>query len=258
MTETVTSADGTTIAFDRTGRGPALVMVVGAFCTRQTTKALSPLLGDHFTVYEYDRRGRGDSGDTPPWAIARELEDLGAVIDAAGGSARVYGHSSGAVLALLAAAGGLPITKVVAYEPPMFIAAPDGAPDLAEELHRLADEGRAGDAAALFLEVAAGTPSEVVTTMRSAPDWAGLEALGHTLWYDATMSASETEDDLSTFKQVTVPTALGHGDRSAPWASHATTVLAGALPDATQFTVAGADHGVPDELMAPLLIEHLG
>ncbi len=257
MTETVRSADETTIAYDRTGEGPALVLVVGAFCTRQTTKALAPMLADHVTVFEYDRRGRDLSSDTAPYAVEREVEDLAAVIDAAGGTAAVYGHSSGAVLALLGAAAGLPITKVLAYEPPLFIPPVDGEPDFAGELHALADAGRPGDAAALFLTVAAGVPAEVVAMIRSSPDWAGMESVADTLWHDATISASVTEDDLSALDHIAVPTLLVDGSLSEAWAHHAATVLAGVIPGARQITVDGADHRVPEQLLAPLLLAHL-
>ena len=119
--ENVTSADGTSIAYSRSGRGPALVLVVGAFCDRETTSALSPLLGSSFTVFEYDRRGRGASTDTPPYAVGREVEDLRAVIEAAGGSAFAYGHSSGAILVLEAITSGAPISEAAVYEPPYTV-----------------------------------------------------------------------------------------------------------------------------------------
>lgn len=119
--ETVVSTDGTTIAYQRSGAGPALILVVGAFCDRTTTADLSPLLVPHFTVYEYDRRGRGSSGDAPDYSIDREIDDLAALIAEVGGSALVYGHSSGAALALEAAARGVPITGLVAYEPPYTV-----------------------------------------------------------------------------------------------------------------------------------------
>ena len=115
MTSYVTSADGTRIAFDRLGEGPPVVIVSGLFCVRQTTQALAEELAQVFSVINYDRRGRGDSSDTPPYAVEREIEDLGALIEAAGGSAFVYGHSSGAGLALNAAAAGLPITRLVLH-----------------------------------------------------------------------------------------------------------------------------------------------
>jgi pimeloyl-ACP methyl ester carboxylesterase len=258
VTNNATSADGTSIAYDRTGEGPALVLVVGAFCTRQTTQALTPMLASHFTVYEYDRRGRGDSGDTPPYAIEREIEDLDAVIGAAGGSAMVYGHSSGAVLALVAAAKGLAITRVVAYEPPLFIPPVAEVGDLAAALKALADQNRPGDAAELFLTVAAGAPPEIIAMIKGSPDWAGMESVAHTLWYDATIAASESEADLTAFESITVPTILVDGGRSAPWARHATDLLAKAVPNAIQVTVDDADHRVPEHLLAPMLIEHLG
>src|ERR1700675_3654494 len=118
---TVTSADGTTLAFDRVAEGPALVIVTGAFSDRAAPATLAGTLADEFAVYAYDRRGRGSSGDTTPYAVEREIEDIDALIAAAGGSAFVFGHSSGAALSLEAAAQGLPITKVVAYEPPYIV-----------------------------------------------------------------------------------------------------------------------------------------
>jgi pimeloyl-ACP methyl ester carboxylesterase len=150
--DTVRSSDGTTIAFDRLGAGAPVVLVSGASTARAIHARLAELLAADFAVLSYDRRGRGDSGDTPPYAVQLEIEDLHAVIGAAGGAAAVFGNSSGAVLALRAAAAGLPITRLALWEPP-FMTDPD-APRRQQaylaQLTGLLDEGRRGDAMALF------------------------------------------------------------------------------------------------------------
>src|SRR4051794_36849342 len=158
--EMARSADGTAIAFDRLGHGSPIIMVVGAFNTRSTAAPLARALEERFAVLNYDRRGRGDSGDTEPYAIEREIEDLAALIGEAGGSASVFGYSSGAVLALKAAARGVAITNLVLYEPPFradasFPALPG---DLVERLQELIRAGRRGDAVELYQMKAVGIP----------------------------------------------------------------------------------------------------
>src|SRR4051794_8778974 len=147
--DTTTSADGTTIALDASGHGPTVVLVGGAFNDRTTVAALAGELSADFTAVAYDRRGRGDSGDTRPYEVRREIEDLAAVIDHVGGSAHVIGHSSGAILALRSAAQITSITKVAAYEPPFVVdnglREVPGA-DIAERAQALVDEGRREDA----------------------------------------------------------------------------------------------------------------
>ena len=153
--EHVTSADGTRIAVQHSGHGPALILVVGAFCDRTSTAALTAGLTGHFTVYEYDRRGRGDSGNQPGYAIEREIEDLTAVIDSTGGPAAVFGHSSGGALALETAARGQGVSRLVVHEPPYY---PDGPTDqLAGELAEMATTGHESEAAERFLALM-GTP----------------------------------------------------------------------------------------------------
>src|SRR4051812_48902228 len=169
--KTTTSADGTAIAYDEVGTGPPLIMAAGAFNDRQTTAPLADALAGSFTVLNYDRRGRGDSGDTAPYAVEREIEDLDALIAAAGGSAAVFGYSSGATLTLKAAATGSPISALALYEPPFVTddswRRPPG--DLAEQLRRLIAEGRRGDAVELYQLQGIGLPEEVVMQLRHAP-----------------------------------------------------------------------------------------
>src|SRR5438552_1978327 len=150
--ESVTSKDGTKITFDRQGQGPPVVLVSGGSVDRSSNAALGAILAADFTVFNYDRRGRGESGDTQPYAIQREIEDIEAVIDAAGGASHLYGSSSGAALALEAAAAGAPVDKLVLWEPPYNID-PAGRPpaDSVEQLDRMIAEGRRGDAATFFM-----------------------------------------------------------------------------------------------------------
>src|SRR5205823_8445518 len=179
---TVISKDGTLIAFDQSGQGPALILVTGALTTRADWSSLTAHLAPHFSVFAYDRRGRGESGDTAPYAVEREVEDLDALITEAGGSAFDFGHSSGAALALEAAVRGLAITKLALYEPPFIVddSRPRLPEDFATQLSEMVSSGRRGDAAELFMTKAAEAPVEVVAQMRNAPFWPGVEAVAHT------------------------------------------------------------------------------
>lgn len=175
---TVRSRDGTTIAYDRAGEGPA-IMIGGAFNDRSTAAPLAAELEPHFTVFTYDRRGRGASEDTAPYTVEREVEDLEALIEEAGGSAFVYGLSSGGALALEAAARGLPIARLAVFEPPFIVegSRPRPPEELTIELGELAASGRRADAVELFITKAVGLPVEAVDQMRTAPMWPGLEAV---------------------------------------------------------------------------------
>ncbi len=188
----VQSKDGTTIVFDQTGTGPAVIMVSGAMSNRkfQGLVQVAELLAPHFTIICYDRRGHGYSGDSTPYAVEHEVEDLAALINEAGGSAFVYGHSSGAVLALEAAASGLAIKKLVLFEPP-YVAedSTDNIPpeDAVTQLNELNAAGRRGDAVEYFMTKVMRIPAEFVTPMRNAPMWPELESEAHTLAYDITL-----------------------------------------------------------------------
>ncbi|CAL9408743.1 hypothetical protein SUDANB95_01604 [Actinosynnema sp. ALI-1.44] len=250
---TVTSADGTTIGYTRIGSGPPVVLVDAANCFRGNgpMDALSEALAPDFTVFTYDRRGRGESTDTPPYTIGREVDDLRAVIDAAGGAAGVHGFSSGAVLALHAAAAGAPITRLSLLEPPL---ADDPVPevDLVAELEQLVREGRRGDAVLRFNQ-AIGVPEEFVAGLRQSPAWAALEKLAHTLVYD--LAITGTAPDLTA---VRVPALVVDSERSDPRLHEWSDGVARRLPDATRVTLPGEWHGVGPDVLAPVLAAHFG
>ena len=246
-----TSKDGTTIAYDKTGQGPAIILVVGAFNDRTTGAPLAQFLERHFTVFNYDRRGRGDSGDTAPYAIEREIEDLDALIAQAGGSARVFGYSSGAILALRAAAHGLAISQLALYEPP-----PTGtkAGELAPRLAELIAAGRRGDAVELFQTEAVGIPAAVVAQMRNAPFRPALEKMAHTLVYESMILGALPTGLVAS---VRVPTLVIDGEASPEVMRHAAQALAEALPDGRYRTLAGQGHDIVPAVVAPVLEEFL-
>jgi pimeloyl-ACP methyl ester carboxylesterase len=256
---TVTSKDGTTIAFDRSGEGPAIILVGGAFQHRAidpSTARLAELLAPNFTVYHYDRRGRGDSDDTAPYAVVREIEDLDALIQEAGGSAFIFGMSSGAVLALHATAAGLAITKLALYEPPFIV--DDSRPPLPEDyrdrLTELLAAGRRGDAVELFMTEAVGVSAETVAPMRGAPFWSAFEGVAHTLPYDdAIMGDTLSGKPLPAgrWAAVTIPTFVIDGGDSPAWAGTAVEALVDFLPDAQRRTLKGETHQVHPDVLAP-------
>jgi pimeloyl-ACP methyl ester carboxylesterase len=255
---TAVSADGTAIAFDRFGEGPPVIMAAGAFNTRSTTEPLARALAEQFTVLNYDRRGRGDSGDTAPYAVEREIEDLGALVDAAGGAASVFGYSSGANLALKAAASGLAITRLVLYEPPFN---PDDSypalpADLAGQLAGLVSAGRRGDAVELYQTKAVGIPEDVVAQMRHAPFRPGLEAIAHTLAYDAAI-VGDRSLPTGLIASVAIPALVICGEQSPPFLREAAQAVANALPGGRLSTLAGQGHDISPEATAPVMAEFL-
>lgn len=255
---TTTSADGTTIAYDRDGGGPPIIMVVGAFNTRATTAPLAAALADKFTVLNYDRRGRGDSGDTLPYSVKREIEDIDALIAEVGGSAALFGYSSGATLAVKAAADGLAITKLAVYDPPFVV--DDSRPllpaNFPEQLAKLIAAGRRGDAVELYQRVAVGIPEEAVVRMRQAPFRPGLEAIAHTLVYDATV-IGDLALPPGLAASVMVPTLVIDGEHSPPIMHSAAEALVQTLPDGRRRTLAGESHDISPDATAPLLEEFL-
>ncbi len=251
----VISKDGTPIAFDQLGQGPAVILVCGGSVDRRSNAPLGSLLAEHFTVFNYDRRGRGDSGDTAPYAVEREIEDINAVITAAGGSAFLYGTSSGAALALEAAASGLAITKLALWEPPFILDERRRPPaDTAKIYTELVSAGRRGDAVEFFMAKVVGLPAEFVAEARKAPWWPAQEALAHTLAYDATIMGDYS---LPTKRaaSVTAPTLVIAGGADFPWMRDTAQALADTLPNAQRRTLEGQTHDVAPDALAPVLVE---
>lgn len=256
--EYVTSKDGTTIAFDRLGEGRPVILVSGGSVDRSSNATEAELLAGRFEVFNYDRRGRGPSGDTPPYAVEREVEDLAAVIDAAGGSAFMYGTSSGAALVLEAAASGLPIGKLALWEPP-YILDPRLRPpaDTAKTFADLVSAGRRGDAVEHFMAKVVGMPAEFVAQARSQPWWAATEALAHTLAYDATIMGDYSLP-ADRAKLVDAPTLVMVGGASFPFFHQTAEALAKALPNGRVRTLEGQTHDVSPAVIAPVLEEFFG
>jgi pimeloyl-ACP methyl ester carboxylesterase len=262
---TVTSHDGTTIVYDQSGQGPALILVGGAGSTRRDAASVAAALAPYFSVYAFDRRGRGESGDTAPYAVAREIEDIAALIDKAGGSANVFGHSSGGILAL-DAAQSLPadkITKLAVYEPPVIIddthsAMPEG---FVAQLKELISNGRRGEASETFSRFV-GLPEEMIAMMRQSPAWPAMEANAPSLVYDATISEPVEQGDLDALNKwatIATPTLVMDGTvflgRPEPHAflRHGADAIARVLPNASRQTLEGQDHGAANDVLVPAL-----
>jgi pimeloyl-ACP methyl ester carboxylesterase len=255
----VTSKDGTAIAFDRYGSGPALILVGGAFQHRvidPKTAQLAELLRRDLTVFHYDRRGRGDSGDTLPYAVEREVEDIAALIDEAGGRAYLFGMSSGGALALTAVASGLSVPKLAVYEPPFQVeeSGRSTMQSYGEQLFALLSEGRKGDAAALAMTTF-GAPPEAVEGMRQAPVWATFESVASSLAYDAAVMGGDSSMPTETAASVSVPTLVIDGSASPPWLGQAADALADVLPNAQRVTLEGQTHDVAMDVLEPPLRE---
>ncbi|WP_018685130.1 alpha/beta fold hydrolase [Actinokineospora enzanensis] len=258
----VRSADGTTIAFDRVGSGPPVVFVSGAVQYRAIDPVGAELAGrlaDRFTVITYDRRGRGESGDDGPYAVEREVEDLAALL-ASTGPARVFGESSGAVLALEAAARGLPITALVGYEPPFVVSGQALPDDFAARFDALIADDRRADAFRLFMIEAAGLPPEAADGIADDPMWPLLRPVTHTIAYDREIMGDTQRGDvaaLSRFAGITVPTLVLDGGDSPADQREVTQALMEVLPNARGRTVPGQNHRFTADL-APVLAEFLG
>jgi pimeloyl-ACP methyl ester carboxylesterase len=257
---TIQSRDGTAIAFEKSGEGSPVILVDGALCYRASGPArpLAALLAEHFTVYTYDRRGRGESGDTPPYAVEREVQDIEALVEEAGGSACLYGISSGAVLALEAADRVPGITKLALYEAPFIVddsRPPIGADYVLELKEHLASDRR-GDAVRLFMRQV-GVPAPIVALMRFMPAWKKLKAVAHTLAYDAAVMG-DTQSGRSLpveWAAVTTPALAIVGGKSPAWMHSGMRALADVLPNAQHRVLEGQTHMVKAKALAPLLAE---
>jgi pimeloyl-ACP methyl ester carboxylesterase len=258
---TTNSADGTVITYETSGQGPALILVDGALCYRNMgpSRAVAEALREHFTVVTYDRRGRGESTDTAPYSPGREVEDLAALIAAVGGSAYLCGFSSGAVLALDAAASGLPITGLALYEPPFIVddSRAPGAPDYVDQLNTLLEADRRADAVRLFMRHV-GLPGPLVALMRFMPAWGKLKRVAHTLPYDGEiMGDTQLGRPLPTTRWpgTKVKTHVIVGGKSPAFFHNGTKSLADLLPSAEHHVLAGQTHMVKAKAVAPLLID---
>ena len=264
MTQYVTSADGTRIAYEVTGSGPALVIVDGALCHRGMgpSRPLAQQLASQFAVHVYDRRGRGESD---PGATAyhpdREVEDLAAVIVAAGGHAHLFGASSGAALALRAAQAGLPVDRIAVYEAPFIVDdthAPND-PGLPDRVRALIDEGKRGDAVSLFMRTV-GAPGFMVAVMRLTPVWRKLTAVAHTLPYDLSLVIDHEQGRAlpdGLYDAVTQPTLVIAGGKSPEYLRNAQAAVATALPAGRLETLPGQTHMIKATVTAPVVAAHL-
>jgi pimeloyl-ACP methyl ester carboxylesterase len=255
---TTRSKDGTRIAYDKTGQGLALIIVAGAFQDRMAMAAYAGPLSKRFTVYNYDRRGRGESGDTQPYAVEREIADIDALIQEAGGSAFVFGGSSGGVLTLDAAAHGSNITKLAVYEPPFVVDdSRDPVPeDIVEQLKDMVASGRRGDAAETFMTKGSLMPADAVAGMRTQPFWPSVEAVAHTLVYDAmimdgTMQGTRLPAD--RWATITIPTLVLYGGAGPAWSCNAAEALVEMLPNAERQTLEGQFHELTPDILTPVL-----
>ena len=265
---TVTSADGTTIGFDAYGKGRPLILIDGATAHRAvnpTNAQVGELLNDDFRTYVYDRRGRGESTDTAPYAIQREIEDIAALIEdasveGAGQPAILFGWSSGCLLALDAAAAGLPIAGLVLFEPPVVVddVRPPLPSDYVEQLDAFVAEGRRDKAAELFMTAAVGMPAEAVAGMKQSPYWAPLEEIAHTIAYDGrlmgtTMSGNPLPTD--RWADVKVPVLVLYGDQTWPALSAGAQAVGAVLSNATVRAIPGENHSTEAATLAPVLRE---
>ena len=256
----VTSRDGTTIAFDVQGDGPALILVDGATMTRRGESKLElvALLAPHFTVYSYDRRGRGDSGDTLPFSLECEIDDLDALIEQAGGRAYLHGQSSGACLALEAARvlGADKVVGVSSYEAPWNDdpAAQEAWREYRRELAEALANDRRDDAVALFMQIA-GTPPQQVAAMRETPFWPSLEAVAPTLAYDAEAVGPTSAVPVGKLAELTAPVLAACGSSSPRFMCDTASTISRAVQDGRLRTLEGQTHAAQPAALAPVLVE---
>ena len=260
----VTSKDGTAIAYDRRGAGPPIVLVDGAFCRREfgPMPKLAPLLAERFTVLNYDRRGRGESTDTQPFALDRELDDLDAVIAAAGGTVQLFGISSGAMLALRAVSRGANVERLVVYEPPLVLAGATGKipPDWNAKVAELARAGDRDGATKMFMRMV-GVPGFAFPMMKLFGVWKKLIASAHTLPYDFAQLGDTSGSQplppelVATFAAIKIPTVVSYGGKSPNYLRHAAETVQHAVPGATLRELPGQTHNVNEKPMAAVLLE---
>jgi pimeloyl-ACP methyl ester carboxylesterase len=258
MARKAISKDGATIAFDRRGQGSPVILVDGALCCRGIGESarLATLLAPHFAVFTYDRRGRGDSGDATPYAVAREIEDIAALLNEAGGEAFVWGVSSGAALALEAAKSLSGIKKLALYEAPFIV--DDSRATTEDDWVQIGEAvaaDRRGEAITLFLK-SVGASSLFIAAMRLTPIWSKLKAVAHTLPYDGAIVRDNQQGKplpADRWASVTTPTLVIDGGKSPAWMRRANQALAAILPNARYRTLEGQTHRLKAKALAPIL-----
>ncbi len=260
LMSSVISKDGTKIAFEHSGTGPALILIDGALCSRGfgPSPKLVPLLAKKFTVYAFDRRGRGQSSNTTPYSPAREVEDIAALIQIAGGKASLLGLSSGGALALEVAASGLPVEKVVAYEPPYVDdSGLRGGSEHEQHLQRLLADGDRGGAVKYFMRDMVGAPAAMVVLLRLMPwIWRKLEAVAHTLPYDAAVMTT-FRIPRKRFASIRVPALILNGGKTDARLREAALAVADSIPLGRHGELAGQTHNVKPDVLTPAVIEFL-
>ncbi|MEU8028120.1 alpha/beta hydrolase [Streptomyces sp. NPDC049099] len=258
MDKKTTSRDGTSLAYEVIGQGPTVILVSGAMSTGGTVAPLAQRLAGRCTAVVYDRRGRGESGDTKPYAVEREIEDLAALIDAVGGEAALFGVSSGGALVLEALASGLPAARAAVYEVPYADFLPGGAEREAtykDQLNKALAEGRRGDAVELFLRLT-GLGEEVIRGARQSPMWAGMEAVAPSLAYDdAVMGDGLLPRD--RIAAISVPVLVVAGGASPEWMREAAREVYRAVPEGAYRELEGQTHMVEPDVLGPVLADFL-
>jgi pimeloyl-ACP methyl ester carboxylesterase len=259
--QVLSSKDGTRIAYEHWGAGPPVILVDGAFCSRRfgPTDKLAPLLARRFTVFAYDRRGRGESGDTAPYAVEREVEDLAALMGAAGGSACVFGMSSGGVLALEAAARGLPIKTLAVYEPPYLVEPVAKRPpaDYQAQLQKLVEAGDRSGAVKFYMTRIMQMPRALVAIMPMTPNWSQLKAAAPTLLHEATMMG-DFHLPRERLARISAPTLVMAGGKGLELMRRAADAVAAAVPGAKREVLEGQSHDVSMPILAPVLERFFG
>lgn len=248
-----TSSDGTTLAYDQVGSGPAVVLIGGGPTTRAANAELSELLASSCTVYNYDRRSHGDSDDTESFTVEQEFQDVQAMLDLAGGQAAVFGSSGGSVIALQAAIRGLAITRLALWEP-AYVVEGTRRPvphDYAAQLGELIASGRRSDAGEMFFADAVGLPQQLIDAMKGSPFWPTIEAAAHTLVYDAQLMG-DFAVPVQQLRTLELPTLVVDG-ATTPWLSASADAVAAAIPHATRHTLAGQQHNVEANALAPAI-----
>jgi len=255
---TIISKDGTKIAYNKNGTGPTVILVDGAFCSKDfgPTPKLVPVLANYFTVISYDRRARGDSGDTQPYSVQREIEDIEALINVAGGTAHLFGVSSGAVLALKVAAGGLPIGKLVVFEPPYNT---DGRrrkplPDAELQLKQMIAKGRKKDAVNFYLRKVIGLPSIVTFILRLTPNWSKMIGNANSLPYDAAVMGNFILPN-EMLASIKIPAMVIASAKSPESLKNPAQLVAQTIPNSQQRILKGQVHNVPPQHLVPVLVD---